>query len=65
MDQHQYSVGTLKLHTFPKISKGKPIYAIILFLLLVLKDDGFESVGALAARGGEPESSRVWRRPRG
>ena len=45
-------------HTFPNRSSGRPRYAMRLFLSLVRSDVAFDSVGARAARGGEPLSSR-------
>lgn len=47
----------------PKISNGKPMYAIILFRSDVRSDCGHESVGARAARGGDPQSSNVCNKP--
>jgi len=50
-------------HTLPKISSGRPMYAIILLRSEVRNDCGHESVGARAARGGDPESSSVCNKP--
>lgn len=50
-------------HTLPKISSGRPMYAIILLRSEVRNDCGHESVGARVARGGDPESSSVCNRP--
>ena len=50
-------------HTFPKISSGRPMYANILLRSDVRNDCGHESVGARAARGGDPQSSSVDNKP--
>lgn len=49
--------------TFPKISKGRPVYAIMLLRSDVRNDIGLDSVGALDANGGEPQSSSVCSSP--
>ena len=54
---------TTKNLTFPKISKGRPINAIILFRSDVRNDEGLDSVGAREASGGEPLSSSVCSSP--
>lgn len=50
-------------HTFPKISSGRPMYAIILLRSDVRNDCGHDNVGARAARGGDPQSSSVCNKP--
>lgn len=45
--------------TLPKISSGKPTNVSKLFRSDVRNSDGRERVEALAARGGEPQSSNV------
>lgn len=52
-----------KQRTFPKISRGRPIYAIILLWSEVRRDVGRDKVGARAANGGDPQSSNVCNRP--
>ncbi len=49
--------------TLPKRSNGRPIKAIILLRSEVRNDVGRESVGARAAKGGEPQSSSVCSNP--
>ena len=45
------------------MSKGRPVYAIMLLRSDVRRDIGFDSVGALDANGGEPQSSSVCSSP--
>jgi hypothetical protein len=49
--------------SFPNTSSGNPINTIMLLWSLVFKLVGLVSVGALAASGGDPQSSNVWRSP--
>lgn len=49
--------------TFPKMSNGRPRYAIMLLRSEVRSEVGRLSVGARTARGGEPQSSSVCKSP--
>jgi len=49
--------------TFPKISSGKPVNAIILLRSEVFNEVGRVNVGALFASGGDPASSSVCSNP--
>lgn len=46
-------------NTFPKISNGRPANASRLLRSDVFNDEGRDKLGALAFRGGEPQSSSV------
>jgi hypothetical protein len=45
------------------MSKGRPVYAIMLLRSDVRNDIGLDSVGALDTNGGEPQSSSVCSSP--
>jgi hypothetical protein len=51
------------LRTLPKMSRGRPINAIMLLRSEVRNDVGRDNVGARDAIGGEPQSSNVCKRP--